>query len=277
MEDYKNRIKTPYDKEKDKEQIMDGYAVTDNRTLYVRCEGATSQQIKTCMEEALATYREKTGEPLPCDVVINLVENRERKSYGIAFVFVTNPQVYHMLVGLNPDGSEKTPADPESLILKFSPEHGDSYPPLLEFSPAIVYPVEEGYLHNVLKCKKIPGWVSVDDILSIAEVYAIKDPFVEARPEDYVRDSYPMVEITRNGEVFVTYDPETNDALFALHMMKKIFIKKNNISCVLTFFPAPEEERYSEPPRHYKPKRKQHPNKPPKEENRIHNRFSALS
>lgn len=79
----------------------------DNRTLFIKCESASVEQITAAVREALDTYQKKTGNNLDCRFRVNLVENKEGESYGIAFVFVTNPAVYHMLLGKNPDGSDR--------------------------------------------------------------------------------------------------------------------------------------------------------------------------
>ena len=81
--------------------------VYDNHTLFIKCDCASVKQIRQAFHEALTTYQTKTQSDLNCRFRVNLVENREGKSFGIAFVFVTNPAVYHMLLGKNPDGSDR--------------------------------------------------------------------------------------------------------------------------------------------------------------------------
>ena len=79
----------------------------DNHTLFIKCDCATVEQIRTAFRESLTTYQTSIGKHLECRFRVNLVENREGNSFGIAFVFVTNPAVYHMLMGKNPDGSDR--------------------------------------------------------------------------------------------------------------------------------------------------------------------------
>lgn len=79
----------------------------DNRTLFIKCEGATPGQIGSCFRLALDEYQSKYKTNLNCRFRVNLVENKEGHSFGIAFVFVTNPAVYYMLLGKNPDGSDR--------------------------------------------------------------------------------------------------------------------------------------------------------------------------
>src|SRR3989304_8449605 len=79
----------------------------DNHTLYVKCDSASKEQITTAFHEALENYQNATGAVVECRFRVNLISNREGKLYGVAFVFITNSDVYHMLLGKNPDGSDR--------------------------------------------------------------------------------------------------------------------------------------------------------------------------
>ena len=79
----------------------------DSHTLFIKCECASADQIRQALSEALTTYQTANKKRIDCRFRVNLVENREGISYGIAFVFVTNPAVYHMILGKNPDGSDR--------------------------------------------------------------------------------------------------------------------------------------------------------------------------
>lgn len=81
--------------------------VYDNHTIYVKCDCASADQIRTSFHQALTNYQNITKKSIDCRIRVNLVENREGVSYGIAFVFVTNSAVYHMLLGKNADGSDR--------------------------------------------------------------------------------------------------------------------------------------------------------------------------
>lgn len=82
-------------------------AYYDSHTLFIKCECASAEQIRQAFTEALTNYQSRTKSRIDCRFRVNLVENRAGESYGIAFVFVTNPTVYHMLLGKNPDGSDR--------------------------------------------------------------------------------------------------------------------------------------------------------------------------
>lgn len=79
----------------------------DNHTLLVKFECATSQQILQSFITAFKTYQNDNNTTLKCKFKVNYVEDRDGKSFGFAFVFVTNSSVYNMILGKNPDGSDR--------------------------------------------------------------------------------------------------------------------------------------------------------------------------
>jgi hypothetical protein len=79
----------------------------DNHTLYVKCEGATFEDIKLSFTDAISEYQKKYDNNLTCSFRINLLEDKNNISLGIAYVFLTNPAVYYMILGKNPDGSDR--------------------------------------------------------------------------------------------------------------------------------------------------------------------------
>lgn len=82
-------------------------SIFDNHTLYVRFDVATEAQILQCFMDACATYKRTYDATLECRVRVNLVQDHQGKTFGFAFVFVTNSAVYHMLLGKNPDGTDR--------------------------------------------------------------------------------------------------------------------------------------------------------------------------
>lgn len=86
---------------------MDNNKVYDTHTLYIKCDCASVEQIRNAFHEALTTYQITNGVRLDCRYRVNLLTDREGNSFGTAFVFVTNPAVYHMLLGKNEDGSDR--------------------------------------------------------------------------------------------------------------------------------------------------------------------------
>ena len=79
----------------------------DVHTLYIKCDCASADQIRNAFNEALTTYQKNNKVRIDCRYRVNLLADREGNSFGLAFVFVTNPAVYHMLLGKNEDGSDR--------------------------------------------------------------------------------------------------------------------------------------------------------------------------
>lgn len=79
----------------------------DKNTLFIKCDCASSSQIQAAFRTALTNYREKTGKDIQCSYRVNVISNHQGELFGIAFVFVTNSAVYHMLLGKNEDGSDR--------------------------------------------------------------------------------------------------------------------------------------------------------------------------
>jgi len=293
--------------------------IYDNRTLFVKCDCASVDQIRKSFNEALTTYQTANNIDLKCRFRVNLVETREGVTFGIAFVFVTNPSVYHMLLGKNPDGSDRveyrddpswtppvkgeivndsgwssislpvfTPgmswADMDDLESEYErkinaekkkntcPKIPVPLEPLMVLPPyqlteqqiaekrakiiednngkpgfdpklidipslahlsvyrAMACPVDYKFMPNILKCKGVPEWITKDDLKMQFSPYAtdstsIKERTVKGRRVD---ETYPFVNINEDRVAFIIFDPSTNDALFALHMTKKLVITKRD-------------------------------------------------
>lgn len=81
--------------------------IYDTHTLFVKCDCATVEQIRDSFLSSLKEFEIQNKTKLDCRFRVNRVEDRNGNSFGIAFVFVTNSEVYYMLLGKNPDGSDR--------------------------------------------------------------------------------------------------------------------------------------------------------------------------
>ena len=79
----------------------------DTHTLFIKCGSASMEQIYQILNDSLDTYRSTNDQKIKCDFYVNVIKNRENVSFGIAFIFISNPEVYHMLTCKNPDGTER--------------------------------------------------------------------------------------------------------------------------------------------------------------------------
>ena len=91
-----------------------------------------------------------------------------------------------------------------------------------------VVPVESNLMPNILKCKAVPTWLDKNDIKREFMPFASDNKTIHSRliRGQYVEEAYPWVNVN-DGIAFIIFDPSTNDAQFALHMMRKaVFTKR---------------------------------------------------
>lgn len=86
---------------------MSGQLIRDNHTLYIKCDSATTEQITKALHQAVGKYCENYGVKISCSFKVSRIETRNGEPHGVAFVYVTNPEVYYMLLGKNPDGTDR--------------------------------------------------------------------------------------------------------------------------------------------------------------------------
>ena len=139
-----------------------------------------------------------------------------------------------------------------------------------ELSRAYARDVELGKMTNVLCARQVPEWIPSIAFKSIFKGYA-SDPTTKILqkkstdqrkqqgegdgdagrvPED-VYDSYPFVSLIEGKKdggkiVFVTFEPDTRDAIFALLMTRKVHIvhpRNSKLRCTLIFDHAYEKGR----------------------------------
>jgi len=79
----------------------------NQHTLYVRSGVAYPSQLMDSLKKAIEETTIKVNKPIPCRYKVNLIVGRSGKYYGFGYIWVTNPEVYYMLIGKNPDGSER--------------------------------------------------------------------------------------------------------------------------------------------------------------------------
>lgn len=299
---------------------------SDTHTLYVKCETATETQIRKCFHTALKNYQDQNNHNLDTRFNVNLVTNKYDESFGIAFVYLIEPAFYYMLLGKNPDGSDRIeyiddpsrvmPSDDElknesgwssvkppvyndnmswADICEIEEEYekslshnnvskiATSLEPLIKLPPytlteeqiqkkkqkiilsninvsdfnkdkivvpitahlqiekALVDPINKRFMHNILKSKDVPSWVSKEDLKIKFSPYASdnKTRYERVLKGVSFNETYPFVNINKDGVCFIIFDPSTHDAQFALLMSKKTIIKKDiggkKLSAMLRF------------------------------------------
>lgn len=92
-----------------------------------------------------------------------------------------------------------------------------------ELSGAHVGKVDEGYSHNVICGPKIPDWVTESQLKAVFSPYA-SDRVTQTKHRvggQNVFEAYPLVVINKARYAFITFDPRTQDARFALLMTRR--------------------------------------------------------
>lgn len=276
----------------------------DQHTLYVKSGVAYNSQLLDCMKRAIENVSQLLNRTIKCQYQANLIVGRNGKYYGYGYMFVTNPEVYYMLIGKNPDGTDrvaydadinwKVPDKPLETSLAEIPTHGSwadmteeeeritelytcpkikrELPPLMELpgydydeeqsehlrqvaltegntdpiprkgyfqiSPASVRDVDERFCPNVLCSRDIPTWMSEFYLKQQFSPYASDRVTSVTRKikRKIIMDTYPFVTINDSRVTFITFNPATRDAQFALLMTKKMTLTSNKgDKCTLVF------------------------------------------
>lgn len=97
-----------------------------------------------------------------------------------------------------------------------------------ETSPAFVTDVEDNQCHNVLCTRKVPAWVTEKKLKTIFANYTTDTVTKQKRRVggQVIVDTYPFVTINAERNAFITFDPKTRDAQFALLMTKKLDLQE---------------------------------------------------
>lgn len=106
--------------------------------------------------------------------------------------------------------------------------------------PSIAWKTEPRYsVHrNELRSKNpAPSFITTADIKDRVKVYAT-DPISKVtrlvRGRTHI-DTYPMVSFDNNRHVYIIFDPDNDDCIFARYMIRKLTIDKNGVKTIFEF------------------------------------------
>lgn len=90
-----------------------------------------------------------------------------------------------------------------------------------------VTPIDQNLSTCILKCHKVPNGINYNDIKKKFSPFASDINTLHSRKNKgkHIQESYPFVTITKDHTAYITFDSDTKDAQFALHMTKKTKIK----------------------------------------------------
>jgi len=291
--------------------------ILDFSTLFVESGVANNSQVGECLKKAILDAEKVLGYKTNCKFKVNLIVDKDGKYFGFGYIRVSDPKIYWMLLGRNPDGSERVEEhlDPnwkppvntndglsfEQILEKNKnkswfeiAQEEDSYiqPKIkINLSPLITIPgfeyddeqiahlkelaIEKGepnavipkygyfelsrayasfpdsnFLKNRLCARNVPEWIPEEAFKTIfssyvSEEYKGKTGKIRIGNKE-ISDTYPIINFVdaknKGGRiVFVTFPPETNDAIFALLMTKKTRVvnpKNPNQKTTLIFMHA---------------------------------------
>lgn len=86
---------------------------SDSRTLFVRCDTASVKQIEEVFKSLVNKYNTEFQPETRATFYVNRVENRQGESLGMAFVYITDSKLFHLIQGKNPDGSDRIEYRPD--------------------------------------------------------------------------------------------------------------------------------------------------------------------
>lgn len=265
--------------------------VTDTHTLYVSCRDLTEDQVHKNFSKLLGLCVPFVGHT-NCRFLVNFLRKRDGTGVGAAYVFLTHPEVYHVLTGKNPDGSARVETkkvlvmkeinwdEPASSWADLCEQELDEYrieekplSPLLEIPEEMnmkVSPYEarlpDDCFFNVLKSNIAPDWITPQMIKSSFTPFASDSRTLHERKinKKIIKESYPFVNKNKRGEFFVTFDPHGYDGIFACQMMRFFPVKrtlpetKEIETCNIIFNHASSREDKPGRPRDEKPRNRRH-------------------
>lgn len=254
---------------------------TNNHVLYFRGPNETTDvELKTAIQDAIKDAGTILGRDMGA-CITNLVAKHTGETFGYGYIWVSSAEMYNVLLGLNPDGSQRYKGNPNNEPAEDASHEDDEqeddgwgdYFPLKKdgsvkrieswadevegserrkgrssseenIGPIVIVTVGERhesckieqakvmdvsveFVHNVICCTKVPTGIREVDIQSAFL------PFVSDRSKRVGGrnpGTYPHVAITSRNVAYVTFDPETRNAQFALYPMGRVVIKGCSIN-----------------------------------------------
>lgn len=224
--------------------------------LYALTGELNKQQIYTSINKALSPILNRN-----IRISINVVKNREDKTCGHSYLWTPELDVYELLCGKNPDGSERITyiddpqwkAPEEELDLKDVSDWGmlaQSEPnkiklnldPLFEFEPIDGYTIsimpafwdECTEFENAIVCTKVPRWVT-NEMIKRRFIHYEQD-----KREHYTKKrknfTYPIIDRNKGFCKIIFSSLNSKTAFFAVRMTKKLIFKDGLKEKLLHFY-----------------------------------------
>ena len=218
----------------------------DTHTLFCRTGPASEKQLVDYFEKITSNE---------CKIHVNVIKN------GIAYIYVESSRVYYMLLGKNPDGTDRI-VYKECDQNKWTVSEGKvptCLPSLIEIPPIVINDITYNVviekasvgrvnlfrLASTLKCCDVPEWVTNDRLKEMFSVYATDSITPRKRTNKGLvfYEAYPYINISSDRTAFIVFDPATRDAQFANYMVNGKILTNNNEEKVLVLEHSYKTER----------------------------------
>lgn len=236
--------------------ILNGYvsflpceSIIDYHTLVITEIGnARKKDIQLFLETCFERYSLENKDYVWGSWKINLVIDRHGVHRGIAYVYFRNSEMFHLLLGNKKNGERNVLAlqnshygetydinsyknfsfKQDEYIYVPQNKHCFDFPVLktegqLKIPHIVPYHINVVAKTNVLVSSKIPPWVNEGILRKEIEIFEDKNIFITTTYHN------------QKGLTFYITFPSNTMATFSLVMMKKIKIKKDNLSTIIYF------------------------------------------
>lgn len=132
----------------------------DTATIFCDSGVATEEQVGDSLKEAIKQAEEILGYETNCRYKVNLIVDKDGKYFGFGYIRVSKPEIYWMLLGRNPDGTERIEEYPDPDWVPPSPKQNTenenkSWVERIEEEEAYIQPKIKKNLHPLIT---VPGY-----------------------------------------------------------------------------------------------------------------------
>ena len=205
---------------------------TDLHTLNIRTGSATKQEVADSFRAGVAAAEKKTGRNYPYRFFINMPCNSSGQTLGFCYLYVSEPALYRMAIGLTPEGE---PCEEKLLVialpekaekaekeLEVLDRKAEKEPLVLDVNPCFVWEPDKPQLsHHILKSSSLPLWMKEEDLMAVFAPFSESEGFPQIKMHTVVRPSGKGSAGKQEKIALVTFNPATREGQFALHMRKK--------------------------------------------------------
>ena len=261
----------------DRGSERDGVQIYNNNTLNLRTWELSEEQIRSAIKRTLDEIKTKCN-GITSSFFLNYVRryNRETKTLeptGVCFVFIKNPQVYHIILGRNPDGTDRVEFTPDPDWVEPEEEEAPAFtagmgwgdmmseldeiekrkePPMIRVQlPPLVGPITAITTDGVAAALGVQASFEritkeKQELYDLTTLYSsVKTTISDERLAKLLRffshsPNFPKISSgkPRNGvrNVYIKFNPTSHDAMFCLQLIKTIQLKGKDGEYYLTRF-----------------------------------------